>query len=329
MRCDLNILWIDDVQRWQNEQREILQMDIEDLKLTVEFYLENQGKAVLDRIEQQINGFNLYDIILVDYSLSYGVVGDDIINKLRNNNIDCDILFYSTDKSKNIKDISSRNDFEGVYVCNRDNFRDKVLMLIEKNARRNNSILNMRGSLMNQTSENDYIVNSYILSKYGSLSDDDKASIKLFLSEEVATQQRNQEELYVKVLAYLRKEGDINIKKLLKTSSSVITLDLKYKLFEKILLGTNNECFKDFPLCDYLEKIVKKRNTLAHKKIDLCKAQKYIKYYDNKDQFKARQCPKTCSNHTNENKMSIDEWSVLRELIFCYGKCFDKILEEL
>lgn len=329
MRNDLTILWIDDAQKWQLEQKEILQMDMEDLLITASIHLENKGDIVLGSINRQTSGFKIYDIILVDYSLSKGVVGDQIINKLRTQKIDCDILFYSADKSKNIKEISIQNDFEGVYICSRDNFRDKVLMLIEKNIRKQTSILNIRGILMDQTSENDYIVNSYILKKYESLSNTDKQNIVTLLLDEMRSLKNNQIALFESVLASIEKEGIKNINSFLKTSTNVLTLELKYKLFKKIIEATSNNSFDQYSLDSYFVEIVKKRNTLAHKKIDICRQQSFIKYYDNINQYEARACPSDCCNHSNEFKISIEQWKEIRKLIMKYAKCFDKVLTNL
>ena len=176
MRYDLNILWVEDTEGFYRENSEILEMQAEDLGLNVKFDYIQIAQELFDRIEKSASGFRLYDMLFVDYSLSNGLGGDKIIKELRKNELDADILFYSSQleiemRSKIIEDLQS---FQGVYIANRDDFLNRAYSLIQKNAKRLLSLKNIRGMLMDQTSENDYTIKSYIMRRFQDLTDEQK-----------------------------------------------------------------------------------------------------------------------------------------------------------
>lgn len=134
MRYDLNILWVEDTEGFYRENSEILEMQAEDLGLNVKFDYIQIAQELFDRIEKSASGFRLYDMLFVDYSLSNGLGGDKIIKELRKNELDADILFYSSQleiemRSKIIEDLQS---FQGVYIANRDDFLNRAYSLIQK-----------------------------------------------------------------------------------------------------------------------------------------------------------------------------------------------------
>lgn len=324
MRNDLNILWIDDAQRWQKEQNDILKMDIEEMSISSNIQLVNKGKDVLEDLKKQEKGFKIYDIIIIDYSLSNGVVGDSVIALLRSNKVDCDILFYSADKKNDLKQIIFENGFEGIYLCNRENFRDKVISLIEKNVRKQTSISNIRGLLMDQTSENDYIINSYILTKYSGLSGSQKEEINKFILTEINLANDAFVENYQRAKKELESKDISNINKFLKLPNYILPLELKYRIFEKIANYTGEIDFKRLSVDDYFCNVVNKRNTIAHKKLDICAEYKYIKYFDNINQFNARKCPEDCPEEC-DMAISLEDWNNLRKLLYEYALFFNNV----
>lgn len=68
---------------------------------------------------------------------------------------------------------------------------------------------------------------------------------------------------------------------------------------------------------------------MAHKKLDLCNTQKYIKYYDDIDQFEKITCPEDCREHTNDNKYSIEDWNEIRKNVQKFGRSMDAVQEKL
>lgn len=331
MRYDMNILWVEDTKTYFKEAKEILEALAEDIGISVKFHYIEDVMEFFEMIKQNESGFKLYDIFFIDYSLSSGVEGNQLISELRTKKLDSDILFYSSDKEDEIKDIVQNDifSFEGVYIANKLNFDEKSYWLIKKNARRLTSLSNIRGYLMDQTSENDFTVQSYILEKFDSLTQEQKKEISdMFLDyikskkEKFVTQASDE-------IEKLEKDGISNINKIMGLSSELFPIHLKYEIFSKMLEYDSEISFEDVTVEKYLNDIVKARNTLAHKKLDVCKTQEYILYYDTLKQLEARKCPADCSEHTDKFKISIDQWNDIRKDIHRFGNQIDNVQKSI
>ncbi|MDE5557310.1 MAG: hypothetical protein K2J32_06400 [Ruminococcus sp.] len=330
MRFDINILWIDDSPGWQKEEQELFELRIDSFNLLTNIEYVANVDSIIERLSNESVGFKVYDMIFVDYNISSAIFGNQVINILRNNEIDADILFYSAKEEKDLKKIifDSNGAFEGIYIATRDNFQDKAISLYKKNIKHLLSLANIRGFLADKTSENDYIINSYILKKFNELSADAQNRIRMSVQTMISNEKNNYDsnwEEYDKIIEH----DKININKLMRLPSYILSLETKYKIFADILSEQNNNTFSKDSISDYLKKIVKKRNMVAHKKLDVCKQQKYIKYFDNINQFKRYACPEDCSEHTDDGKISLEEWKEIVRLTNAYSKLFDKISSEL
>ena len=77
------------------------------------------------------------------------------------------------------------------------------------------------------------------------------------------------------------------------------------------------------------------RNNVAHKKIEICKQQEYLKFYDILQEYKERICPDNCSIQSNDCeisndcRISLDRWKNTLKLANEYSKLFDEVLSEL
>lgn len=331
MRYDLNILWVEDTATYYEETKEILEAFAEDNGISLKFHYIQDVNKFFEKIKNNEKGFKLYDIFFIDYSLSSGIVGSQLISDLRSKNMDSDILFYSSDKESEIRKIIEEDigSFEGVYVANRDNFDDKSYLLINKNARRLTSLSNIRGYLMDQTSENDFTVQSYILYKYDTLTSDQKREVSNMLLEHIKSKKETLTEKMESEISDLESNGIRNINKVLGLSSELFPINLKYQMFAKMLEFDLELSFNDITVEQYLNEIVKARNTLAHKKLDVCKTQEYILYYDTMKQLEARKCPEDCAQHKDGHKISIKEWNELRKKIHAFGNEIDETQKKL
>mgnify|MGYP003215705082 FL=1 len=254
MRYDLNILWVEDTATYYEETKEILETYAEDNGISLKFHYIQDVNVFFEKIKNNEKGFRLYDIFFIDYSLSSGIVGSQLITDLRAKNMDSDILFYSSDKESEIRRIIEEDigSFEGVYVANRDNFDDKSYLLINKNARRLTSLSNIRGYLMDQTSENDFTVQSYILYKFDKLTSVQKQEISNILLEYIKTKKHEFTEKVDDQIANLEKDGIKNINKILGLSSELFPISLKYEIFAKMLEYDSELTFDDVTVEQYL-----------------------------------------------------------------------------
>lgn len=331
MRYDLKILWVEDSRVFYDSAKVILIMYAEDNGISLDFEYVEDVEVFIEKIEKETNRFKAYDICFVDYNLSQKILGNDLIKKLKRKELDSDILFYSSEYEPKIRedireDLSS---FEGVYIANRENFEEKANYLITKNARNLTKLSNIRGFLMDQTSENDYIIKSYILRKFAKLSVEQKEEISRFVLQFIRESVKSFDTKANNLLEQLDDRGIGNIKKFMKNMNDVVPLKLKYQIFEKMITFLGEVSFEEVTLEKYFEDIVKARNNLAHKKLDLCKMQRYIKYYDDIDQFENRKCPKDCKEHTNDNKYSMDDWNEIRKNVQKFGRSIDAVQEKL
>ena len=331
MRYDMNILWIEDTKAYFDESKELLEALAEDIGISIKFHYIQDVMEFFDMIKQNESGFKIYDIFFIDYSLSSKVEGDKLIADLRTKKLDSDILFYSSDRESEIESII-KNDifsFEGVYVANKENFDDKSYWLIKKNARRLTSLSNIRGYLMDQTSENDFTVQSYILNRFDNLTQEQKREISDMLLNHI----KNKKEKFVKQasdeIIKLEEGGIKNINKVMGLGSELFPIHLKYEIFSKMLEYDAEISFEDISVEQYITDIVKARNTLAHKKLDVCKTQKYILYYDTMKQLESRECPADCAKHTDEYKISIEQWDKIRKDIHRFGNQIDNVQKSI
>lgn len=327
MRYDLRILWVDDTPTFFNETKEILEMFAEDNGISLRFdYIENVNDFFA-KMKNDVKGFKLYDIFFVDFTLSDNIVGSNLIRNLRREKMDSDILFYSSEHESDIRKtvVEDLGTFEGVYIANRKNFEEKSNYLINKNARRLTTLSNIRGFLMDQTSENDYTIKSYILRKFGMLSQAQKQEISEMLLEFIRDKEQKFTTHASTEIAKLENSGIKNIKQTMGLMNELFPIELKYRVFQKMIEFLGEQAFDEVSVQQYMDEIIKARNTLAHKKLDVCRTQEYILYYDTIKQFEDRQCPLSCDEHSDDNKYSLEQWDIIRKNVQKFGKSIDTI----
>lgn len=99
---------------------------------------------------------NDFDLILMDFKLANEVTGDTIVAALRESSILTDILFYSSEEDAMLAAIRTKMPpIDGVYLTKRDYtiFTEKVRKVIEKIVKRSEDIVNLRGFVLDNTSD--------------------------------------------------------------------------------------------------------------------------------------------------------------------------------
>ena len=333
MRYDINILWIEDADTWQKGAQELFLEKCEDgLLINIDYIGKTDEVATLyKRIQTEANGYKIYDIMFIDFNISKNYNGDKIIEEFRKNNIDADILFYSdklTEEAEKERIKSLNGDFNGIYLAKRADFQEKALMLYKKNSRKLTSILNIRGFLADKTSENDFVMNSYLLEEYDSLKEEDKKDISRQINslllkriEDISKNLKKGKDLLKKSIHKIKDINDL--------PDFLFPISCRYQIFFNLLKLEEDKPFEDEQIIEYLETVIKNRNTVAHKKIDICRQHKYLKYYDTIRQYRTRRCPYDCKDHDNKNKISYEEWKELLKKTNEFSKKFDTILEKL
>ena len=141
MNTIFKILWFEDEQTWYNME-----------KLRVEGILKTHY-LIPEIVRKSGDDF---DLILMDFKLADGVTGDTIVAALRESSILTDILFYSSEEDAMLAAIRTKMPpIDGVYLTKRDYtiFTEKVGKVIEKIVKRSEDIVNLRGFVLDNTSD--------------------------------------------------------------------------------------------------------------------------------------------------------------------------------
>lgn len=270
MRNDINILWIDDTPSWQQEEQALFDLTVSDYGLLYGITYCSDADKIIDKLTNEANGFKFFDIIFVDYNISSKYKGNEVIKKLRDNHVDADVLFYSANPPSSLKAEATKSGlaFDGVYYAERDEFQSKAIALYEKNIRNLLSLSNIRGFIMDKTSEIDFIINSYITEKYNELDYAQKAkfieSINGYFECDMKAKDTRAEELKKELDKDVTK---LNINKILKTARDTLSQASRFEMFNYLQKEFNTiEESQSHSLTTYKEKIIKVRNNVAHKK---------------------------------------------------------------
>ncbi len=333
MRENISILWVEDSKSYYEEAKDILEMHAEDKGIKVNFkYVEN-AFSLLEELDKQVQGFQIHDICFIDYALSMpdNKTGENIIRELRQKKVGADILFYSSENIATIRETIKQDlsSFEGVYVADRDTFEDKSKLLLNKNSKKLYSINNIRGILMNETSENDYIMKSYILKEYSTLSDEQKEEITNIIKEKISNKASDIDDISKKLLKRIEDKHFLEAKKILSIANDLLGLKDRYEILEKIIEYKSVSDVESGKIDNYLNKLVDLRNKLAHRKLEICNSCQYVLHYNDIDDYEKKHCCNECDDsclNTEDNKICVEDWDNLKKELIEFGKSMDKLL---
>ncbi len=151
MNTVFKILWFEDEVFWFNMEKKRINAILKDHYLIPKIDRKDGDDFDIN----EVTG-NEYDLILMDYKLAEGTTGDTIVSAIRRNDILTDILFYSSEEHNMLTAITKEMPpFDGVYLTKRDYeiFTQKVRKLISKIVKRSEDIVNLRGFVMDGTSD--------------------------------------------------------------------------------------------------------------------------------------------------------------------------------
>lgn len=153
MNIKFRILWFEDELAWYNMEKLRIERFLAEHFLIPDIERTDGSDFELEKLIG-----NDFDLILMDYKLfdDKKVTGDKIATAIRKNNILTDILLYSGAESDMLAAINnSDKPLDGVYYSKRDEavFTPKIERLIEKIVKRSEDIINLRGFVLDNTSE--------------------------------------------------------------------------------------------------------------------------------------------------------------------------------
>ena len=319
MNTTYKLLWIDDSDIFYETTEELIRDVVKDNNMLPDIryyvhYREFEQKE-LEKFDAAI--FNQYDLLIIDYALS-SITGDKIIRELRARNIYTDVVFYSSELQTMRTEMKATDQLDGVFFADRDDLTGVVDRVIKKNLRREYDIANIRGLIMDNSSEFDYICRITAVALFDLLKQEKKDQIERvareFVSEATRQSSNNFRELE-------KKHGRTYVKKAIESVEYVMNNKDRYQLMAMILhefdAGYNiPEGFVD----EYTASVIIPRNKLAHSKLFYGECKKKLHIAKTRQELKCNQDCDCCTSEYN-----IESCEMLRKKLFEYYQMFQEI----
>lgn len=319
MDMTYKILWIDDAEDYVDSTKELVVQAIQNrfMDADIESY-SDYDEFKSEKLENfDATSFDFYDLILMDFALS-GTTGDAVIRELRSKEIYTDIVFYSSDKENMESSLKNSDQLNGVFLADRANLLEIIGRVVQKNLKREYRISNIRGLIMDSTSEFDYICQSTTIALFEKLSSEQQDMIvrkaKEYVESAASKSGQNFEGLNKKV-------GKSFIKNAIQSVEYVMDNKDRYAL-----MGLIVKFFDDGPIAQedfsqkYSDELIKPRNKLAHAKLVYGKCHQKLHPIKNRS---IPSCDGKCDSCSNEYDM--EKCESLRAAIYNYYKVFQNI----
>ncbi len=275
MKLEYNILWFEDDEVWYEsiigevKEHLVKKAFIPCIAWKKSDDLGKDLKSFLDQGE--------FDLILMDYNLP-GVLGDEIIGRIRHFSLGVEIIFYSADGAQKIRTELFKKRIDGVYCTNRDEVYDTVPQIIDATLKKVEDLNSVRGLVIAEASDQDGLI---------------KETLKTYWEGDVNAEEKQELWGYVEksIIDKTHKDDKKKIEKLKKDPNLATFLDgylcdaskrarILHWLGKKLDIGLD-ETF----LVDYQEKVLKKRNLLAHVKPTHLGGKKVLVGFDGKEEI--------------------------------------------
>ena len=319
MNTMYRILWIDDDDDFIDSTCELIENTVSENnmypKITKYSVYSEYQKNELGNFD--IDVFNLYDQIIVDYALS-GTTGDKIIRDLRGRNIYTDIVFYSSNYEAMQAEVKAGDQLDGVFFSRRENLTSVVDRVIKKNLKREYSISNIRGLIMDSTSEFDFTCRTTTLALYDKLPSEKQKTVEEKAKEYVLNAKEKSENNF----SDLDKLTGIQfVKKALESVEYIMDNKDRYAIMSLVVREFDSDpIFDDHFAEKYRVDLVKPRNDLAHNKLFYGQCLKKLHIAKSRQKL---ECDKDCEHCSS--KYSIEKCEELRKSMYFYYSLFDKV----
>lgn len=319
MNTTYKILWIDDSEDFYESTEELIMDVVNDNNMlpTIQYYIhyEDFKQEELDKFDAVV--FNQYDQIVIDYALS-GITGDQIIRELRARNIYTDVVFYSSEFEKMREEMKGTDQLDGVFFADRNDLTAIVDRVIKKNLRREYDIANIRGLIMDNSSEFDYICRITAVALFDLLSAEKKREIEAKARGFVDNARQKSEGNFHELES---KHGKSYVKKAIESVEYIMDNKDRYNLMAMILREFDFAQYVPGDLAEqYDTDVIKSRNKLAHSKLFYGECMKKLHITKKRQKLK---CNQDCEHCTSA--YSIESCEVLRKRLFEYYQLFQKI----
>ncbi len=319
MNATYRVLWIDDSSDFTESTIELIEMSIRDNNLRPEVKVYNDytlyKESELERFDQEV--FCMYDQIVVDYSLS-GTTGDELIRDLRSRGVFTDIVFYSSNYGYMIRELKKSEQLDGVFWTDRNDLTRAINRVIKKSLRREYSIANIRGLIMDSSSEFDFICREATIELFDKLNEVDQNEVILRAKEYVASASSNMQNSFTKLE---KCNGKRYLCEVMRLVDYVISNKNRYELMALVVGKYDHDNMEWSSFADeYDADIIHHRNKLAHNKLVYGPCSKKLRVIKKRGQG---ECTSNCDECDSPYDMSFCE--NLRKSIYRYSNQLDKV----
>lgn len=331
MNIRYKLLWIDDSKDYIEATEELVEGVIISNNMFPQVVTFNTfdefKKRELDNFD--LNRFNIYDLIVIDYALSdeTGETGDNIIREIRNRNIYTDVVFYSSAYEKMMAAIKNKGQLSGVYFADKLDLTTTIDAVIKKNIRREFSLANIRGILMDGTSEFDFMSKNVSLELYAKLTPEEQKEIIEKANSFMMAAKKQGKSNFLK-LEKLYDRGDYQkfFEELMNSVYYVIQNEKRYEIMWLLVKASGLEdLFEEDFVSKYASELIKPRNDLAHKKLIIGECGQKIHVL--KQNSVSDKCQKNCAECNSV--YDIHKCEEIRQHIFNYFKLFKELSDKI
>ncbi len=172
MQLEFTILWVEDQPEEVVGFPDTLRRRLRDLGFTLKFINARNVGELRQKVDEDVEDDDV-DLILVDFDLGVnGENGGDAAVEIRERFKHREIVFYSGKSPGALRKVAFEKNIDGVYFGHRPTLAVDVVSVIENILRKVVDISHMRGIVMAETSEIDYLMELGLSEAYGRLDDD-------------------------------------------------------------------------------------------------------------------------------------------------------------
>ncbi len=260
MRLDFNLLWVEDQRDRVKAQHDRIATTIrkEGFKLNAQFAstVADAKKFISDDIYA-----DHVDLIVMDYDLGPGPKGDKGIVDLRQTLPYKEIIFYSA-QAADLLGLLHAAKVDGVYVSTREDLTTNVDGVFQMLVKKVIDIEHSRGIVMGATSEIDHLINDCLVGYFNACDEGSRAKILAAIAARVG-------EIKKRFESELEKLGAIKHVSEIAPLHATYTSADRLKLLRKVLDMLNQHKDKKEQLVSYGEKVVPRRNDMAHVRVEV------------------------------------------------------------
>lgn len=264
MRIDYRILWFEDNASSYSTKKAFVKNIIEDFGFN---FVEPRNEVDGSNIETI--PYSMYDLIIADMSLANGSTSIKLMDAIRKKSVFTEVLFYSSNGEKVVREELAKYNIDGAYCSGRDNddFEFKVREVIYTLIKKTQDLNSLRGLVMAETSELDKKMED--ISFYYFVQNKSEGSDSLFdkilkkVEDDYRQNLQRSTSCDKKCIHKIRKKSIEEIITSLAFDSSRKARTLN-KIIERIDFSIKEYGIEASFYDAYLEDIIRTRNLLAH-----------------------------------------------------------------